>query len=205
MITVSYTHLKTREQLVADGVITLESELSKARFDRKRQLEAVDLYLSLIHILDIKDISGNIRFSTTINEGSKRHFLLMQEDYITLLFSLSNPVYFKLGDYVDNELGIFELVDLYKMCIRDRSNAEEGSITALRKQLILLIKDYDDLGRVRRGGDAGKALLTQISNVQKELNAAEQASGRFQSCLLYTSTNVWILWMVIFVLMVRHP
>lgn len=65
-------------------------------------------------MIDIKDISGNIRFSTTINEGSKRHFLLMQEDYITLLFSLSNPVYFKLGDYVDNELGIFELVDLYK-------------------------------------------------------------------------------------------
>lgn len=61
-----------------------------------------------------------------------------------------------------------------------QSNAEEGSITALRKQLILLIKDYDDLGRSRRGGDAGKALLTQISNVQKELNAAEQASGRFQ-------------------------
>ena len=43
-----------------------------------------------------------------------------------------------------------------------------------------MIKDYDDLGRIRRGGDAGKALLTQISNVQKELNAAEQASGRFQ-------------------------
>lgn len=61
-----------------------------------------------------------------------------------------------------------------------QSNAEEGSITALRKQLILLIKDYDDLGRIRRGGDAGKALLTQISNVQEELNAAEQASGRFQ-------------------------
>lgn len=64
--------------------------------------------------VDIKDISGNIRFSTPINEGSKRHFLLMQEDYITLLFSLSNPIYFKLGDYIDNELGIFELVDLYK-------------------------------------------------------------------------------------------
>jgi hypothetical protein len=68
----------------------------------------------MAELVDIKDISGNIRFSTTINEGSKRHFLLMQEDYITLLFSLSNPVYFKLGDYVDNELGIFELVDLYK-------------------------------------------------------------------------------------------
>lgn len=61
-----------------------------------------------------------------------------------------------------------------------QSKAEEGSITALRKQLILLTKDYDDLGRTRRNGDAGKALLAQIANVQKELSAAEQASGRFQ-------------------------
>lgn len=38
----------------------------------------------------------------------------MKEDYITLKFSLDNPVYFQLGDGVDNELGIFELVDLYK-------------------------------------------------------------------------------------------
>jgi hypothetical protein len=73
--------------------------------------------------VDIKDISGNIRFSTPINEGSKRRFLLMQEDYITLLFSLSNPVYFKLGDYVDNELGIFELVDLYKPTYNSNTGA----------------------------------------------------------------------------------
>lgn len=61
-----------------------------------------------------------------------------------------------------------------------QSRAEEGSITALRKQIILLTKDYDDLGRTRRNGDAGKALLAQIADVQKELSAAEQASGRFQ-------------------------
>lgn len=61
-----------------------------------------------------------------------------------------------------------------------QSRAEEGSITALRKQIILLTKDYDDLGRTRRNGDAGKELLAQIANVQKELSAAEQASGRFQ-------------------------
>lgn len=65
-------------------------------------------------MIDIKDISGNLRFSTPIKEGSKRHFQLMQEDYITLKFSLANPVYFQLGDGVDNDLGIFELVDLYK-------------------------------------------------------------------------------------------
>jgi len=67
-----------------------------------------------MELVDIKDISGNIRFSTPINGGSKRHFLLMQEDYVTLKFSLASPIYFKLGDYIDNELGIFEVVDLYK-------------------------------------------------------------------------------------------
>lgn len=65
-------------------------------------------------MVDIKDISGNIRFSTPVNEGSKRKFLLMKEDYITLKFSLASPVYFQLGDGIDNEIGIFELVDLYK-------------------------------------------------------------------------------------------
>ena len=64
--------------------------------------------------VDIKDATGNIRFSTPINKGSKRKFTLMQEDYITLKFSLEHPVYFNLGDGIDNELGIFELIDLYK-------------------------------------------------------------------------------------------
>lgn len=65
-------------------------------------------------IVDIKDVTGNIRFSTPINKGSKRKFTLMKEDYITLKFSLDHPVYFNLGDGIDNELGVFELIDLYK-------------------------------------------------------------------------------------------
>ena len=68
----------------------------------------------MTELIDIKDISGNIRLSTPINEGSKRKFLLMKEDYLTLRFSLDTPVYFKLGDGIDNEIGMFELVDLYK-------------------------------------------------------------------------------------------
>lgn len=63
---------------------------------------------------DIKDIQGNLRFSTTINDGSKRKFLLMSEDYVTLRFSLDNPVCFQLGDGIDNEFGVFELMNLYK-------------------------------------------------------------------------------------------
>ena len=46
--------------------------------------------------VDIKDIFGNIRYSTPINEGSKRKYLLMKEDYITLKFLLDDSVHFKL-------------------------------------------------------------------------------------------------------------
>lgn len=68
----------------------------------------------MIESVNIKDLSNIPRFSTPINEGSKRKFLLMKEDYITLKFSLDSPMYFQLGDNIDNELGIFELIDLYK-------------------------------------------------------------------------------------------
>ena len=66
-------------------------------------------------MIDIKDVSGNIRFSTPINEGSKRKFLLMKEDYLTLKFSLEKNIYFKLGDYVDipnDYTSLFEVCDL---------------------------------------------------------------------------------------------
>ena len=52
-------------------------------------------------MIEIKDISGKTRFSTPINKGAKGKFTLMKEDYIILPFSVSEPVYFKLGDYVD--------------------------------------------------------------------------------------------------------
>lgn len=74
-------------------------------------------------MITIKDKSGNVRFSTEINTGSKRKFSLMSEDYITLKFSVEDPVYFKLGDYTDTELGLFELVDLYKPTLNDSTGA----------------------------------------------------------------------------------
>ena len=76
-------------------------------------------------MIDIKDISGLTKFSTEINTGAKGKYTLMKEDYIILPFSVDEPVYFKLGDYVDmagvldDALGgklakIYELVDLYQ-------------------------------------------------------------------------------------------
>ena len=64
--------------------------------------------------IDIKDISGAIQLTTLINEGCKRKFTLMKEDYIMLKFSLENPIYFKLGSYVECNFELFEMCDLQK-------------------------------------------------------------------------------------------
>lgn len=63
-------------------------------------------------MIDIKDISGSILLSTLPDEGCKRKFTLMKEDYITLKFSLDNPIYFKLGSYVECDFGLFEVCGL---------------------------------------------------------------------------------------------
>lgn len=76
-------------------------------------------------MIEIKDISGQLRFSTAINKGAKGKFTLMKKDYIILPFSVSSPIQFKLGDYVDltgvldeslgGKLGkIYEITDLQK-------------------------------------------------------------------------------------------
>ena len=76
-------------------------------------------------MIEIKDISGKTKLSIAINEGAKGKFTLMKEDYIILPFSVSEPVQFKLGDYVDlagvldESLGgklakIYEITDIQK-------------------------------------------------------------------------------------------
>lgn len=76
-------------------------------------------------MIDIKDISGKTRFSTSINKGAKGKFTLMKEDYIILPFSVPSPIPFKLGDYadlsdiMDESLGgklakIYEITDVQK-------------------------------------------------------------------------------------------
>ena len=67
-----------------------------------------------MELIDIKDISGSILLTTLPDEGCKRKFTLMKEDYILLKFSLENPIFFKYGDYVECDFGMFEVCDLQK-------------------------------------------------------------------------------------------
>lgn len=52
-------------------------------------------------MIEIKDIAGNVRFSTQINVGAKGRFSLMKDDCIILPFSVTEPIAFSMGDYAD--------------------------------------------------------------------------------------------------------
>lgn len=65
-------------------------------------------------MIELKDIQGKVIYTTEINNGAKRKFQLMKEDYITLPFSLENPVDFGLGCYVEIDGGIFEVTTIQK-------------------------------------------------------------------------------------------
>lgn len=72
-------------------------------------------FVNFASMVTIYDTSGNIRFKTPINKDSKRVFKLMGDDYVTLKFSVLEPVYFVLGDYCDLPgFGRFELVTPYQ-------------------------------------------------------------------------------------------
>lgn len=57
--------------------------------------------------IDIKSAGGTTLLSTSINEGAKGYYSLMQHDYIVLPFKLRKPIDFKIGSYVDLR-GVFD-------------------------------------------------------------------------------------------------
>ena len=65
-------------------------------------------------MIGLKDIKGNVIYSSEINEGAKRKFTLMKEDYITLPFSLPEPIEVGLGTYIEINEGLFEVIELQK-------------------------------------------------------------------------------------------
>lgn len=57
-----------------------------------------------------KASDGTTRLNAQIGVGSKRNFMLMEHDYLTLKFSTDTPVLLHLGDYVEIEnVGRYEL------------------------------------------------------------------------------------------------
>lgn len=83
-------------------------------------------------MIDIYRRRGSVTeciFSTPIFSGSKRKYTLMSEDFLTLKFSLLNPIKFRLGDFIsDSRFGNFELVDIYIPTYNSKTGAYDYNI-----------------------------------------------------------------------------
>lgn len=82
-------------------------------------------------MLDIRDISGDIRLSVQINRGAKGVCSLGGDDYVTLPLVTDTPIPFAVGDYIDlrdsfgAEMG-GRLAKIYKLLSVPKPNASPG-------------------------------------------------------------------------------
>lgn len=66
-------------------------------------------------MIEIKRIDGSVVLGfDEVPEGSIVHRELMSDHYAKIPFSLEKPVYFRIGDYIENEFGKFELTKPYR-------------------------------------------------------------------------------------------
>lgn len=61
--------------------------------------------------VDIYGSNGRVKKTVQVGKGSTRKFELMGDDYVLLKFSVSEPVYIAVGDYIDTDFGRFEIVE----------------------------------------------------------------------------------------------
>lgn len=82
-------------------------------------------------MIDIRDISGDIRLSVQINSGAKGVCSLGGDDYVTLPLVTDTPIPFAVGDYIDlrdtfgAEMG-GRLAKIYKLLSVPKPNASPG-------------------------------------------------------------------------------
>lgn len=148
-------------------------------------------------MLNIKNIEGKVVFSTPINKGCKRKYTLMQEDYISLVFNVAEPIYFRLGDNIYD--GQFEITDLVSPRYNDSTAGYEyevkfdayywkwknkkffyapefgareasWSLTAnLDTQLSIIIKNLNHLNYTYKGKAFEFSVDSTVKNVSKPL------------------------------------
>ena len=142
-------------------------------------------------IATIKSYDGKVRLETEINIGSKRKFKLMEEDYVTLKFSLTEPVWFHLGDYADIEgFGRFVLVDPYKPDYNTSTGGHDYELKLESQYMKWRNKILRFMPMI--GGNECSFKLTATASVHLELIAANiSALAKEDSNYLYDGRDEW--------------
>lgn len=80
-------------------------------------------------MINIYSAKGVLRISTPINEGAKRKYTLMKEDYISFPFTTTEPIYFDIGDYAVVEGKRYEITDTVTISYNESNGAYEYDLT----------------------------------------------------------------------------
>ena len=73
-----------------------------------------------------------------------------------------------------------EVLKQFRASMKAPIELPEGSLNALRQELITLRKEFDNLSAADREGDFGQQLVTKINAVDKEVRQLEESTGRAQ-------------------------
>lgn len=139
----------------------------------------------------IYSASGEERFSTPVNEGGKRVYKLMGDDYVELPFSVETPVAFALGDYADIEgFGRFVITDSQ----RPEYNTETGGYdytlkmeAQYRSWKNRIYKFIPQVGTSECSWTLTANARTHMEQVLKNIAVLCEASSAFK----YNGTDSW--------------
>lgn len=137
--------------------------------------------------MDILNSNGTV-LSVPVNEGSLLHYDLMGQHYVMLVFTTDSPVSFSVGDYIDTDYGVFELLDT-KQCSYNTTNGGyeykiqfEAYYMKWRNKLI----KYSPSGS---GSEASFSLTSTVSTHMGVLMSNLAALGSRDSSFLYNFTT----------------
>lgn len=139
----------------------------------------------------IKSVTGGLRFSTPINEGATRKRALMGDDLITLPFSVSRPIAFKIGDYADIEgFGRFVITDTPQPTYNETTGGYDYELkmeAQYRKWKNKLLKFLPEVGASETSWVLTASITVHAEQVMANINALCELSESY----LYNGTTQW--------------
>lgn len=139
----------------------------------------------------IKSVTGGLRFSTPINEGATRKRALMGDDLITLPFSVSRPIAFKIGDYADIEgFGRFVITDTPQPTYNETTGGYDYELkmeAQYRKWKNKLLKFLPQVGASETSWVLTASITVHAEQVMANINALCESSESY----LYNGSTQW--------------
>ena len=131
----------------------------------------------------LKRTTGDVYFSTPINEGAKRVRKLMADDYLSLPISTYEPLDIRLGDYVDipNE-GRFCIIETQYPSVSEESNSYDYELkfeAQYRKFANKIFKFHPQSGASECSWKLTANIEVHVEQVLKAMNALGNQSPSY--------------------------